>query len=278
MNKPPNRNRNTGSIRASHYYFIAILVLIGVAGFWVAKYNGLWAWLLTMGLMSAMVISAGKNIKGFFFGFLIDERNRYSLSRLQVLVWTILVLSAYLTAVFINLKSGAPDALAVAIPEELWVLMGISATSLLGSPLLVNQKREEGSEAERARQAALDKKSGAGDSVADAAPATEPVILDGEIVLNLKPENATWSDLFKGELTNNHEYLDISRVQMFFFTFILVVGYSFYLGQMFAGYADGEGIENSISSLPAISSGMLALLGISHTAYLGNKTVPARRS
>jgi hypothetical protein len=277
MKQPTNHKRNLGSISNSHYYFIGLLVLIGFVGYWVAKYNGLMAWLLIMGLMAAMVISAGKDIQGFFFGFLIDERNRYSLSRLQTLVWTILILSAYLTAVFINLRTHAPDALAVAIPEQLWVLMGISVTSLLGSPLLVNQKREEGNESEMVKKAALDRAARAVNSPADA-PSAEPLSLDGEIVVKQDPRQATWSDLFKGEAANNHNYLDISRVQMFFFTFILVVAYGFYLGQMFAGYSDGEGYENTISSLPAISSGMLALLGISHTAYLGNKTVPARRA
>jgi len=277
MNKPPNHNKSIGSVRSSHYYFILILVLIGFVGFWVAKYNGLMAWLLTMGLMTAMVISAGKDIQGFFFGFLIDERNRYSLSRLQTLVWTILILSAYLTAVFINLRSNATDGLAIAIPEQLWVLMGISVTSLLGSPLLVNQKRKEGDEGELVNEAALKQATVAGSPQA-VESAMEVVTLDGEIVLKQDPQQATWSDLFKGEAANNHKYLDISRVQMFFFTFILVVAYGFYLGQMFAGYSDGEGFENSISSLPAFSSGMIALLGISHTAYLGNKTVPARRA
>lgn len=74
---------------------------------------------------------------------------------------------------------------------------------------------------------------------------------------------------------DSKDYLDISRIQMFFFTFILLVAYGYYLGQMFLNY--GEGYE-TIDSLPAISAGMLALLGISHSAYLGNKAIPGRKA
>ena len=285
---------NDGTARGKYRFtaetsvFIALLAATGLVGHFASNYNALMSWLLTLALMTTVVIAAGYNIKKLFFGFLVDQRNRYSLSRLQTLVWTLIILSAFLTAVFINLHTDAVDPLAVAIPEELWVLMGISVTSLLGSPMLLNQKRESGLEgtkdsdmAEKRDEAAAAfsaKKETAGkpphmNTDVDG----KPVAMDGAIVEKLDPKNANWSDLFKGEAANNFKYLDISRIQMFYFTFILVIAYCFRLGQMFAGYANADGLGSSIESLPAISGGMLALLGISHTAYLGNKAIPARR-
>lgn len=263
-------------IKVSTLVFLALLAATGLVQWLLAKTNSVFAWLLTLLLMAVVVISAGKNIKHLFFGFLIDERNRYSLSRLQLILWTLVVLSGYITAVSINLHYGASEPLAIAVPQELWVLMGISVTSLLGSPLLLNQRRDSD-------PGQVD---GGGGGVASASPKLAPkkdidgnaVRLDGEVVEKEDPEKAQWSDLFKGETANNFRYLDISRIQMFYFTFILVVAYGFALGRMFSGYADNDqAFGNTIESLPVVSSGMVVLLGISHTAYLGYKSVPSRR-
>jgi len=259
--------------KSSSAFFIGLLAATGLVGVLVAKANPLLAWLLTMALMAAVVIAAGYNIKNLYFGFLIDRRNRYSLSRLQILIWTLLVLSAYLTAAFVNIRADAEDALAVAIPHELWVLMGISVTSLLGSPLLMNQRRSP----QEPRPATTKKTAPRRTARKTANRAVEKkVTADGEVVEYAEPWDATWSDLFKGETKGSDDYLDISRVQMFFFTFILVIAYGYYLGRMFFEQGRGEGFE-TIESLPAISGGMLALLGISHSAYLGNKAIPSRR-
>ena len=255
-------------------------MLGGIAGFGIffAASNPFVAWLGTMALMAVLVISAGRNITKFYFGCLIDRDNRYSLSRLQTILWTLMILSAYLTAVFINIRAGASDALAIAIPQELWVLMGISTASLLGSPLITNQKRdaekkEDDAEKAAPKKPAKKKAQNAGEE--EAVPAEPKVKFDGEVAMKTDPKLATWSDLFKGVTKDSQAYLDISRIQMFFFTFILIVAYGYYLGQMFLNY--GEGSE-PIDSLPAISAGMLALLGISHSAYLGNKAIPGRKA
>lgn len=69
-----------------------------------------------------------------------------SLSRFQMLVWTVLVLSAYGTLAVTRAAELDPlTALDVEIPQTVWVLMGISTTSLVGSPLI--REQEEGPEA-----------------------------------------------------------------------------------------------------------------------------------
>jgi hypothetical protein len=56
-------------------------------------------------------------------------------------LWTIVVLSAFFAAVLSNLMAGQPNPLAIAVPSELWLLMGISTTSLVSSLLIKSTKR-----------------------------------------------------------------------------------------------------------------------------------------
>src|SRR5712691_2003859 len=56
-------------------------------------------WWIIMGVLVLFTLVAGWAIVGRPLGALVDERNRMSLSRLQLIVWTIVVLSAFMTIV-----------------------------------------------------------------------------------------------------------------------------------------------------------------------------------
>jgi hypothetical protein len=116
---------------------IGILVGIALAGLWLSRYSLILSWLVMLVLMITFLVVAGAAITGLRRGLLIDGRNKISLSRFQLIAWTVVVLSAFLTAALFNIRAGADDPLAIAIPEQLWILMGISTTSLIGSPLLL---------------------------------------------------------------------------------------------------------------------------------------------
>lgn len=60
-------------------------------------------WWETMVLLAGFAIVAGHGITGYWFGALIDSRSKMSLSRFQMTLWTILIISAYLTSVVINI-------------------------------------------------------------------------------------------------------------------------------------------------------------------------------
>jgi hypothetical protein len=83
---------------------------------------------------------------------------------------------------------------------------------------------------------------------------------------------ARWSDLFSGEETANASVLDMAKIQMFFFTLVIVVAYCSALGSMFLDSLGANG--SPISTFPSIHPSMVILLGISHTGYLTNKAVP----
>jgi hypothetical protein len=247
--------------RAHSWGTLGIAVGVVLVGLLVPNDARLWGWLGTLVLLTAFVAIAGHGITGQARGALIDERNKISLSRLQLVLWTLIVLSGYFTAALGNLMAGAADPLAIAIPQALWLLMGISTTSLIGSPLLKSNKLrpQQADQKEQDRTWAL---------LAAQGTDTSKVHAQGLIVANDTPEAAQWSDLFKGEETGNAGLLDMAKVQMFYFTVILVLVYAITFG------AEMQKNPFLLTTFPEIPASMLALLGISHAGYLTSKAVP----
>ena len=91
----------------------------------------------------------------------------------------------------------------------------------------------------------------------------------GQVITNSRPELANWSDIFTGDETSNGAHLDLSKIQMFFFTIIIAFSYCMLLGKMFF-YSESGGF----SAFPAFDESALALIGISHAGYLVNKATP----
>jgi hypothetical protein len=85
-------------------------------------------WLIFMALMGVTIVWIGYGITGVPLGFLIDPRNKMSLSRLQLILWTIVVLPAFLAAAVFNFGAGVEDPLNITVPPEVWGLLGISGS------------------------------------------------------------------------------------------------------------------------------------------------------
>jgi hypothetical protein len=210
-----------------------ILLLIGVV---LININGdvapLATWFSVVLLTTLLFLVISHGITGLWFGLLIDERNKMSLSRLQMSLWTLVVLSALFAGVVVNLRSKdtRENAIQITIPDAIWVMMGISTTSLVGSPLIKTAVKAD------------------------------------QIQKNGDAHQASPSDLFKGEENGNFTQLDLGKVQMFFFTVILVLGYTVALGAKFS--------TGSLTAFPSVDNSMVALLAISHAGYLTNKAIP----
>jgi hypothetical protein len=217
-------------------------------------------WLSILVLLVLFVVVAGHGVTGLWLGVLIDANNKVSLSRLQMLLWTVMILSSFLAAVLANIVAGHPHPLSITIPAELWLLMGISTTSLVGAPLLHN--------AQKAQPTSEDERESTLRQLARQAIDLSKVAIHGHLVVNETPEVARWSDLFQSWETGNVGRLDLSKVQMFLFTVILALAYGAGLATVFGGSID------KITTLPAMDAGMLALLGISHAGYLISQAVP----
>ena len=248
--------------RGSSFLLFALAVLAPASAYF-ASLNGSarWAWLAAMFFIASVMVFVGTRTTGEFFGVLIDDRNVMSLSRFQMVAWTLVVLSGFLTAGMWNLSIGYVEPLSISLPSELWMLMGISTASLVASPLLLNSKKTiDASDSEAKRTFTLLQQ--AGDTLG-------AVGTNGALVVNREASSARFSDMLTGEETGNAAHADLARIQMFFFTLIVLSTYALALWQMF-GALDDQGVE----AFPVLDESVLALIGISHAGYLAAKATP----
>ncbi len=219
------------------------------------------SWLVTMAVLAMFTLIVGHGVTGVWLGALVDERNRLSLSRLQLVIWTVLVVSAFGTMVVGRLaktpqtEADIVAAMDIAVPSTIWILLGISTTSFIGSPLIKNAKKDADLALSPERETRLLRAQGKNPAAVD---------VEGQLVKNKLVADATLADLFMGETVDNAGHLDVGKLQMFFFTILLVMAYAFSIGALLrrAPYP---------TSLPDIGEGMLPLLGISHAGYLMSK-------
>lgn len=249
--------------QGSSWVTVGMVVLAGIiliAGLALPPTAGLAAWLTTLVATVLFTLLASRSVTGRWAGLLIDEQNTMSLSRLQMVLWTFVVLSGFLTAALRNIRWGAASPLSIAIPPELWLIMGISTTSLVGSPLILSTKKDRGVDPEeRSRTMRI---------MASRGRDLTTVTNEGQVVVNMRPEDARLRDLFRGEEVGNAAHLDLARVQLFYFTVVLVLAYSVALAALFSSRS------GQVAAFPPLDSSMVALLGISHAGYLTNKAVP----
>jgi hypothetical protein len=248
--------------RAGHTIgFLILFGLIAIAGLTIR--SPLQAWVAVMVLSTALVVVAGHGITGLWRGFLLDSRRKLSLSRFQLVIWSILVLAAFLTAALANISSRQEDPLGIAVPESIWILLGISVTSLVGSPVLRAPKKNRNRNEDQ-----LDKNKEV--AAKQNLPEAEDPKTQGQIIVNDDPRNSSFGDMVRGEEVGNFITLDLGKLQMLYFTAILVLAYGFALGAVLAAAVHGE----KITAFPEVAPGMLALLGISHAGYLAYKAAP----
>lgn len=253
---PAGAKPNWTTFHTFSLFLIGILI-VGVG--LLIPFSLLWTWLAILVLLGVFTAIAGAGVTGLWTGALIDETNKMSLSRLQILLWTVLVLSAFVAVALANLRAGQASPLAIAIPQQIWVVLGISTTSLIGTPLIRSQKMNP---APRADQRDLTLEILRKERRARAEP-----LVWGVILVNARPEDAEWSDLFRGEETGNGAHLDVGKIQLFYFTLILVLVYAVALGSSFLG-------SLPIHQFPELDQSAIALLAISHGGYLSNQVVP----
>lgn len=221
---------------------LGLLVIAAISNLWPDK-AGLAGWLLgrgreynwiaTLALFAAILALAGFSVHGRWDGVFVDERNRISLSRFQLVIWTTLLVSGLFTAGLSNTipTRNPAGALAISIPTQIWALLGLSSLSAYAAPRILLQR----------------------------------AVLNKDVQLLPSPKDASWIQLI---LTDDKAeppfYLDITKVQQLAFTILLVVVYGGDLWTLMLGV-------KPIETFPPVDSGFLALLAISHTAYLAGK-------
>src|SRR5262245_13345404 len=95
------------------------------------------SWIVFALIVLAIEIAVGVYARGHWLGILIDNRNRYSLSRLQIVMWTTLLVSAFMAIVW-HLRTTS-----IYIPAEVWALMGISTGSAAAAIIIKDNKSQQ---------------------------------------------------------------------------------------------------------------------------------------
>jgi hypothetical protein len=261
-----------------HWHTLACVLIIAAVvalAIWAATSHTLltdaggrlpiWTFLGLAALLSAFTVLIGWAITGRAGGALIDPKKaRYSLSRLQMISWTILILAAYLNAFIVNIAAGRTNPVDVGIPGALLAAMGVSIGGLLGTQLVLGYKQSKsgsGYVSEDGGKVVVmrDDASTAVDAAAD--PSAGSAVM--------KAPTTGLSDIFKGDTVASSSSLDLGKIQLFYVTVALVLGYGIFVATGFAHVPVGK--SGGIGSLPEISQGFVALLALSHGGYLSTK-------
>jgi hypothetical protein len=265
------------------------------------------SWTLSAQLMLAVTLALslvglaalGVAINGRLLGVVIDNRNMVSLSKLQMLIWTMVVLSAMAVITSRLIYAGYEHPLQQYVPWELLAAMGISAATLVGAPAVLSRKLDD--------QPSV---TGVGRST-DRDPTLTHV---GGVATRENPSEARFSDIFTGDDITNATAPDISKIQNFAITLMLV---GTYLSALFTQLAkvnvfapariqsildaqakvaaaaasaaptsaealqplaEVKHLAEAVLFFPPLSHEFLWLMGISHGAYLAYKAAPHGRT
>lgn len=195
------------------------------------------AWALSAGvLLLVAAYLGGFVIKRGPLGVLIDTRGRYSLTQLQLVLWTLVIIPLISGLYWARLFGGdGSGALTFNIPGELLAVMGISVGST-ASAVAVKSYKDNTTPA----------------SIAASADDVDPAHF-AQVFLE---EEGPMAD----------QVVDIGKFQNFWFTLVLVVGY---VALVINDAQGASAIANF--TLPGFSTTFLTLLGISHAGYLAAK-------
>jgi hypothetical protein len=208
----------------------------------------------------------GYAVTGRLSGIAMSSWNDYSLSRLQMALWTIVVLSGLLTAAKLNLlgyyvTTTSDAALAITIPPQLLAAMGIAAFSTAAAPAILAFKASQG--------ASPQEQAGAQARVADTTgAASASVTTSGKAVGNATRDSAHWTDIVTGDEVANAGTVDLSKVQQLLITLLLIGIYIFMLLHMF------DTVTAAITTLPPLDQHFIELMAVSHASYLAYKATP----
>jgi hypothetical protein len=203
-----------------------------------------------------MLAVLGWRLKRTLVGVLVGSRNKLSLSRLQMYLWTTLITSLFLiTSTF--LIGVAPLATILpTYPWELWALLGIAIATVPASGLILKPKQDQ--------QPTLDalERSSVEDHV-------------GLLEQRHSPDSWSFLDFFTGEEVANANEVEVSRFQSFFITVVLAIIFVGWCSQIFwsLGSSDDWSKWAAENSYPKLGTTFIGLVAVSHGAYLAFKGI-----
>jgi hypothetical protein len=213
---------------------------------------------MTVGI-AGLALALGLGTKGRVTGIWIDERNRVSLARAQVTLWTIVALGGFAAVALYNVGLAGPVAFPK-IPGTIAAALGIAFASPMISTLILNSKTFGSPDSASAQANSL--RINISDQGAD-----KP---NDPLETRMAPSEASLADVFVGEHLSDAGNVDLSRLQNVVLTVTLVLGYlAILVGQL--GSVTPDTLLTGIDALPDPGGAFTSVLLVSHATYLGTK-------
>jgi hypothetical protein len=208
----------------------------------------LWAWSASAAILALAAVSIGWRYQKRWYGAIIDSLGRCSLSKLQLLLWTVILLSLF-AGVFVGwLRAGVASPLEFDIPGDVLALAGISVSSTVLATTIKEAKNND-PEARHRLAAALP----LGNAAADPG------------------SRARFSQVFLVEEGfGANRIVDVTKFQNFWLTLLLAAAF---ISTAIAAIRSAPTAADIV--IPKLGTTFLTLLGISHAGYLAGK-MPAR--
>jgi hypothetical protein len=213
--------------------------------------------------VAVIIVGFGALPSQTLWGFALSSRNAYSLSKLQMAGWTVLVLAALFTAAEIRIFGyfgAVKDPLQITIPGDLLAAMGISVFTTAATPAILALKSTgtpTGPQEDAAAQRLANQTKTTKDNIDNV----------GHVMVRADQTLARWSDIVSGDEVANAGTTDLSKVQQLLITLLLLGTYT---GMVVSAIAS----RNVFDSLPLLSTYFVGLMAISHAGYLTYKAVP----
>jgi hypothetical protein len=228
----------------------------------------LWSWAVSAAVLLTIAIALGRRVflppgnvrpNAWWLGILVDDRGRFSLNRLQLVLWTLVVISLVAGVFFGRLIEGVAEPLEFTIPGRVLGLIGISVGAAVTVAAVKGTKKAE-----------------AEASPVGPAPA---VLVDQGARANIKlaTYQATgrpprlWQIFMAEEGSFADDVVDVTKFQSFAITIVLVVAY---VGMAINAIVEAKTAVH-LNALPDLKGTFLVLLGISYTGYAGGKLAPS---
>jgi hypothetical protein len=226
----------------------------------------LWSWAVSAAVLVALAVVLGLRVslppgnirpRPLWLGILIDNRGRFSLNRVQLIVWTIVVISLIAGVFFGRLIEGVGEPLEFTIPGNVLGLLGISVGSAVTVATIKSNK--------------------AATATAPPVPPPAPEVVaaapNGRAATTLATYQATGRPPFPGQVFMVEEgayaddVVDAGKFQSFAITIVLVVAY---VAMAISTISDATSAAH-VTALPDLKGTFLVLLGISYAGYAGSK-------
>jgi hypothetical protein len=213
---------------------------------------------MTLGI-AGLAVALGLGTKGRITGIWIDERNRVSLARAQVSLWTIVALGGFAATALYNVGLAGTIAFPQ-IPAAIAAALGIAFASPMISAVIL-QSKTFGTPDDVTAQANSLRINTAGQSTD---------LPNDPLETRMAPIEASLADVFVGEHVSDAGNVDLSRLQNVVLTVTLVLGYlAMLVGQLSSITADT--LLTGIAALPDPGAAFTSVLLVSHATYLGTK-------